>query len=206
MNKIYRKYIKRFLDVFLSILALIVLAIPMAIVALLVAVKLGRPVLFVQDRPGKDEKIFKILKFRTMTNETDENGNLLPDDVRLTKFGECLRKLSIDELPQLINIIKGDMSIIGPRALLVEYLPLYTEEEKIRHTVRPGLTNLVAVKGRNTVEMKDKLQYDIYYVENLSFKLDLYILINTVLAVLKREGTDLEEANKMQDYAMSDKR
>lgn len=204
MNKIYRKYIKRFLDVFLSILALIVLAIPMAIVALLVAVKLGRPVLFVQDRPGKDEKIFKILKFRTMTNETDENGNLLPDDVRLTKFGEFLRKLSIDELPQLINIIKGDMSIIGPRALLVEYLPLYTEEEKIRHTVRPGLTNLVAVKGRNTVVMKDKLQYDIYYVENLSFKLDLYILINTVLVVLKREGTDLEEANKMQDYAMSD--
>lgn len=204
MNKIYRKYIKRFLDVFLSILALIVLAIPMAIVALLVAVKLGRPVLFVQDRPGKDEKIFKILKFRTMTNETDENGNLLPDDVRLTKFGECLRKLSIDELPQLINIIKGDMSIIGPRALLVEYLPLYTEKEKIRHTVRPGLTNLVAVKGRNTVEMKDKLQYDIYYVENLSFKLDLYILVNTVLVVLKREGTDLEEANKMQDYAMSD--
>lgn len=205
MNKIYRKYIKRFLDVFLSILALIVLAIPMAIVALLVAVKLGRPVLFVQDRPGKDEKIFKILKFRTMTNETDENGNLLPDDVRLTKFGEFLRKLSIDELPQLINIIKGDMSIIGPRALLVEYLPLYTEEEKIRHSVRPGLTNLVAVKGRNTVEMKDKLQYDIYYVNNLSFKLDLYILINTVLVVLKCEGTELEEVNKMKDYAMSDK-
>lgn len=205
MNKIYRKYIKRFLDVFLSILALIVLAIPMLIIALLVAIKLGRPVLFIQERPGKNEKIFKILKFRTMTNETDENGVLLPDDVRLTKFGELLRKLSIDELPQLINIIKGDMSIIGPRALLVEYLPLYTEKEKIRHTVRPGLTNLVAVKGRNTVEMKDKLQYDIYYVENLSFKLDLYILINTVLVVLKREGTDLEEVNKMQDYAMSDK-
>ena len=205
MNSFYGKYVKRFLDVFLSCLALVVLAIPMVIVALLVAIKLGRPVLFIQDRPGKDEKIFKILKFRTMTNETDENGELLPDEVRLTKFGELLRKLSIDELPQLINIIKGDMSIIGPRALLVEYLPLYTEEEKIRHAVRPGLTNLVAVNGRNAVEMKDKLKYDIYYVNNLSFKLDLYILFKTVIVVLKREGTELEEENKMQDYATSDK-
>ncbi|MBE6740835.1 MAG: sugar transferase [Ruminococcaceae bacterium] len=205
MNTFYGKYVKRFLDVFLSCLALVVLAIPMGIVALLVAIKLGRPVLFIQDRPGKDEKIFRILKFRTMTNETDENGELLPDEVRLTKFGELLRKLSIDELPQLINIIKGDMSIIGPRALLVEYLPLYTEEEKIRHAVRPGLTNLVAVNGRNEVEMKDKLKYDIYYVNNLSFKLDLYILFKTVIVVLKREGTELEEENKMQDYATSDK-
>ena len=205
MNTFYGKYVKRFLDVFLSCLALVVLAIPMGIVALLVAIKLGRPVLFIQDRPGKDEKIFRILKFRTMTNETDENGELLPDEVRLTKFGELLRKLSIDELPQLINIIKGDMSIIGPRALLVEYLPLYSEEEKIRHAVRPGLTNLVAVNGRNEVEMKDKLKYDIYYVKNLSFKLDLYILFKTVVVVLKREGTELEEENKMQDYATSDK-
>ena len=205
MNTFYGKYVKRFLDVFLSCLALVVLAIPMGIVAVLVAIKLGRPVLFIQDRPGKDERIFKILKFRTMTNETDENGELLPDEVRLTKFGEFLRKLSIDELPQLINIVKGDMSIIGPRALLVEYLPLYTEEEKIRHAVRPGLTNLVAVNGRNEVEMKDKLKYDIYYVENLSFKLDLYILFKTVIVVLKREGTELEDENKMQDYAASDK-
>jgi len=205
MNTFYGKYVKRFLDVFLSTFALVVLAIPMVIVAILVAIKLGRPVLFIQDRPGKDEKIFKILKFRTMTNETDENGELLPDEVRLTKFGELLRKLSIDELPQLINIIKGDMSIIGPRALLVEYLPLYSEEEKIRHAVRPGLTNLVAVNGRNEVEMKDKLKYDIYYVNNLSFKLDLYILFKTVIVVLKREGTELEDKNKMQDYATSDK-
>lgn len=203
MNRLYRNCFKRCIDFILALIALIVLFIPMVVLYFLVKCKLGSPVFFVQERPGKDEKIFKILKFRTMTNERDENGELLPDEQRLTKFGKFLRTTSLDELPQLINIIKGDMAIVGPRALLVEYLPMYTPEQRIRHTVRPGLTNSVAIHGRNEVPMEQKLQYDIEYVQNMSFVLDCYIILKTVLVVLQRKGTQLEEKGKMKDYAGS---
>lgn len=194
----YSKYIKRLLDIVLSLIALIVLAIPMLIIALLVWIKLGTPVLFVQERPGKEEKIFKILKFRTMTEERDSSGKLLPDEVRLTRLGKILRETSMDELPQLFNIIKGDMSVVGPRALLPEYLPRYTEEQKRRHVVRPGLTNLVAVNGRNNVPIETKLEYDEYYVDHLSFFLDAQIVIKTFFVVLKREGVQLEESKNAE--------
>ena len=154
----YKKYVKRILDVVLSLVALIILSPIMLVVAILVRTKLGSPVIFKQERPGKDEKIFKLYKFRTMTNEKDENGDLLPDDKRLTKFGKLLRSTSLDELPELINIIKGDMSIVGPRPLLVEYLPLYTEEQKHRHDVRPGLTGYAQVSGRNLVDWEERFK------------------------------------------------
>jgi len=184
----YKEYIKRILDVVLSSIALLLLWPAMLVVAILVRTKLGSPVVFKQDRPGKDEKIFKLYKFRTMTNEKDENGNLLPDDERLTKFGKLLRSTSLDELPELINIIKGDMSIVGPRPLLVEYLPLYNEEQKHRHDVRPGLTGYAQINGRNLVDWEDRFKLDVEYVNNISFKMDLKIFFVTFVAVLKREG------------------
>ena len=162
----YQKYIKRILDFILSLCALIVLSPVLLIVAILVRVKLGSPIIFKQKRPGKDEKIFTLYKFRTMTDEKDENGNLLPDSERLTKFGKFLRSTSLDELPELINILKGDMAIVGPRPLLVEYLEFYTEEEKHRHDVRPGLTGLAQVNGRNNLKWDDRLAYDVKYVNN----------------------------------------
>lgn len=183
----YERFIKRFLDAFLSTGALIVLSPILLIIAVLVRIKLGSPVLFTQDRPGRDEKIFKLYKFRSMTNQRDENGKLLPDDVRLTKFGRILRSTSLDELPELLNIIKGDMAVIGPRPLLVEYLPYYTTEEHHRHDVRPGLTGWAQVNGRNAIHSwEERFQYDLEYVNHISLAMDLKVLFTTVGKVLKR--------------------
>ncbi len=183
----YAKYIKRILDFTLSLIALIVLSPVFVIIAILVKIKLGSPVIFKQQRPGKDEKIFTLYKFRTMTDEKDENGNLLPDAKRLTKFGKMLRSTSLDELPELINIIKGDMSIIGPRPLLVSYLPYYTKEEKHRHDVRPGLTGLAQVNGRNTTKWDERFKYDLEYVKTICLKNDLKIILKTIKKVIKKE-------------------
>lgn len=182
----YEKYFKRPLDIVLSAGALIVLSPVMGATALLVKKKLGSPVIFTQERPGKDEKIFKLYKFRSMTDERDEDGNLLPDDVRLTKFGRTLRSTSLDELPELWNICKGDMSIVGPRPLLVEYLPYYTEEERHRHDVRPGLTGLAQINGRNATTWEDKFAWDNKYINHISFGEDAKIVFYTVKKVLKR--------------------
>lgn len=184
----YERFIKRPLDAFLATGALIVLSPVLLITAILVRFKLGSPVLFKQNRPGKDEKIFKLIKFRTMTDARDENGKLLPDTVRLTKFGRLLRATSLDELPELFNIIKGDMSIIGPRPLAVQYLPYYTNREKRRHDVRPGLTGLAQVSGRNSISWDAKFKFDLEYIENLSFSNDMKILFLTVKKVFVREG------------------
>lgn len=184
---LYEKGIKRFLDAFLSTGALIIFSPIFIILAILVRIKLGSPVLFTQDRPGKDEKIFKLYKFRTMTNQRDEKGNLLPDDVRLTRFGRILRSTSLDELPELINIINGDMAIIGPRPLLVEYLPYYTDEEHHRHDIRPGLTGWAQVNGRNAIHSwEERFQYDLEYVNHVTFAMDLKVLFTTVSKVIKR--------------------
>lgn len=184
----YEKYIKRIFDIVLSGLALIILSPVIAIVALLVRVKLGSSVIFKQDRPGLNEKIFKMYKFRSMTDDRDENGELLPDEDRLPSFGKKLRSTSLDELPELVNIFKGDMSIVGPRPLSVVYLPYYTEEERIRHTVRPGLTGLAQINGRNAISWEEKFRYDIEYVKNISLGLDISVFFGTIGKVLKREG------------------
>ena len=183
----YAKYFKRVLDFLLSLIALIVLLPVLIIVAILVRVKLGSPVIFKQQRPGKNEKIFTLYKFRSMTDKRDENGNLLPDSERLTKFGKILRSTSLDELPELFNILKGDMSIVGPRPLLVEYLPYYTEEERHRHDVRPGLTGLAQIHGRNTTNWIDRFKYDNKYVKTISLKTDIEIIRKTIKKVLKKE-------------------
>ena len=178
----YRKYIKRLLDIIISLTALILLFPVMLIIAILVRIKLGSPVIFKQERPGKDEKIFKLYKFRSMSDKKDENGNLLPDEKRLTKFGRILRATSLDELPELINILKGEMSLIGPRPLAVCYLPYYNEKEKHRHDVRPGLTGLAQINGRNALNWDDRFAYDIQYIENITFLNDMKILFqaNTI--------------------------
>ena len=196
----YAKYIKRILDFTLSLIALIVLSPVLLVVAILVRVKLGSPVIFKQKRPGKDEKIFTLYKFRTMTDERDENGRLLPDEDRLTKFGKFLRSTSLDELPELVNIIKGDMAIVGPRPLLVEYLEFYNEEEKHRHDVRPGLTGLAQVSGRNTITWEDKFKKDIEYINNLNFVNDVGIVLKTVGKVFKREGISQEGEATMERF------
>ncbi len=185
----YKNFIKRVLDVVIALCGIIILSPIYLILWILVRVKLGSPVLFTQDRPGKNEKIFKLYKFRTMTDERDEKGELLPDEVRLTGFGKMLRSTSLDELPELFNILKGDMSLIGPRPLLVRYLPYYTEEERHRHDVRPGLTGLAQVNGRNALGWEDRFSYDLLYVENCSFLMDMKVLGMTVGKVLKRSGT-----------------
>lgn len=183
----YERFVKRGLDAFLATGTIIVFSPILLITAILVRVKLGSPVLFTQDRPGKDEKIFKLYKFRSMTNQRDENGNLLPDDVRLTKFGRILRSTSLDEIPELLNIIKGDMAVIGPRPLLEEYLPYYTEEEHHRHDVRPGLTGWAQVNGRNAIgSWEERFRYDLEYVNHISFAMDLKVLFTTVSKVVKR--------------------
>jgi len=184
----YRLFIKRLLDIVISGVALLVLSPVYLVLAILIRVKLGSPVIFHQERPGKDEKIFTLCKFRTMTDERDENGNLLPDNVRLTKFGKLLRSASLDELPELWNIFIGDMSLIGPRPLLVSYLPYYTEEEKLRHTVRPGLTGLAQVSGRNFLDWDNRLKKDVEYVKNLSFLMDLKVIFLTVKVVFVKEN------------------
>ena len=187
-NRIYQKYIKRILDFVLSFTAFVVLCPVLLVTAALVRVKLGKPVIFCQERPGKDEKIFKLYKFRTMTDERDENGQLLPDDVRLTKFGKTLRSTSLDELPELWNIVKGDMSIVGPRPLAVIYLDYYTEEEHKRHEVLPGLTGLAQINGRNAISWEEKFAYDLKYIANMSLKQDVAIIFGTIGKVMKRES------------------
>ena len=199
-NGIYCRYIKRLLDILLSGCALIVLSPVLLIVAILVRTKLGSPVIFCQERPGKNEKIFKMYKFRSMTDERDENGNLLPDEVRLTKFGRLLRSTSLDELPELWNIFKGDMSIVGPRPLLVKYLPLYNEEQRHRHDVRPGLTGLAQVSGRNAITWEEKFSHDVHYVERVSFFLDIRIVMLTVKKVLKHEGITSDSSATMEEF------
>lgn len=188
----YRLFFKRMFDVLLSASALLILSPVFLIVALLVRFKLGSPVIFRQGRPGYGEKIFTLCKFRTMTDKRDADGELLPDSERLTAFGSFLRKTSLDELPELWNILKGDMSIIGPRPLLTGYLPYYTEKERLRHTVRPGLTGLAQVSGRNYIAWDDRLGKDVEYVEHLTFFMDLSILWKTVLVVLKKEDVAVE--------------
>lgn len=188
----YQKFIKRMFDIVISLTALIVLSPVLLIVAILVRCKLGSPVIFHQERPGYHEKIFGLCKFRTMTDERDENGELLPDAQRLTKFGKILRTTSLDELPELWNILKGDMSLIGPRPLLVSYLPYYTEEEKLRHTVRPGLTGLAQVSGRNLLDWDKRLAKDVEYVKTISFAADLLIFFLTIKKVVIRENVEVD--------------
>lgn len=183
----YERFVKRFLDAFLSTGALIVLSPVLLVIAILVRIKLGSPVLFTQDRPGKDEKIFKLYKFRSMTDDRDENGQLLPNEVRLTPFGRKLRSTSLDELPELINIAKGDMSIIGPRPLLIRYLPAYTEVERHRHDVRPGLSGLAQVNGRNFVKWDQRLAFDVEYVNKITFLGDVKIVLKTIEKVFKHD-------------------
>ena len=182
----YRKFFKRFIDILCALAAILVFSWLYIIVAILVRVKLGSPVLFKQARPGKDGKIFNLYKFRTMTDARGEKGELLPDDVRLTKFGRMLRSTSLDELPEAFNILKGDMSVVGPRPLLVEYLPYYTEQERHRHDVRPGLSGLAQINGRNTITWEEKFAYDLEYVNNVTFLGDVKIIFRTVLKAVKR--------------------
>lgn len=197
---IYRRYIKRPMDVLLSLIALIVFSPLLLAIAILVKIKLGSPVIFKQQRPGLNEKIFTIYKFRTMTDKKDENGKLLPDGERLTKFGRWLRSTSIDELPELINIIKGDMSIVGPRPLLIKYLPLYTAEQKRRHEVRPGLSGLAQVNGRNAIGWDDKFNLDVEYVNNVSFMVDWKIIFKTLEKAFMREDINAETATTMESF------
>lgn len=196
----YEKYIKRLLDIVLSGCALIVLSPLLLVTAILVRVKLGSPVIFCQERPGKDEKIFKLHKFRSMSDAQDENGNLLPDKERLTGFGKKLRSLSIDELPELWDIFRGKMSIVGPRPLLVKYLPLYNEEQRHRHDVRPGLTGWAQVHGRNLTSWEERFEYDVEYVNNISFALDVKIIIMTIRCVLGREGINSDGSATMEAF------
>lgn len=198
---LYSKYIKRVFDFVLSLFALIVLSPLFLVVAILVRLKLGSPILFRQQRPGKDENIFTMYKFRTMTNEKDENDELLSDEIRLTKFGKFLRSTSVDELPELINIIKGDMSIVGPRPLLVQYLPLYNNEQKHRHDVRPGLTGLAQVSGRNAIAWDDKFYYDIQYIKRLTFLIDCKIVLKTFMLVFRRKGICSQKCATMEPFA-----
>ncbi len=196
----YKNCIKRCLDILLSLCGIIVLSPVLLVLAVLVRVKLGSPVLFKQERPGKDEKIFTLCKFRTMTDARDEKGELLPDEVRLTRFGKLLRATSLDELPELFNILKGDMSVIGPRPLLVRYLPRYNAFQRRRHEVRPGLTGLAQINGRNALTWEEKFAYDIRYVENLTFAMDVRIFAGTIRAVLKREGINSETSATMEEF------
>ena len=197
---IYKMYIKRFLDIVISLCAIIILSPIYIVLGILVRCKLGSPVLFHQDRPGKDGRIFHMYKFRSMTDERDENGELLSDEVRLTPFGKKLRATSLDELPELFCILKGDMSLVGPRPLLVRYLPLYSERQRHRHDVRPGLTGWAQVNGRNTLTWPQKFEYDVEYTEKVSFLMDIKILFMTVSNVLKREGISPEGAATMDFF------
>lgn len=196
----YKRYIKRLLDILISLCGIILLSPVYLVVWILVRVKLGKPALFTQERPGKNGKIFKLYKFRSMTDERDEEGKLLPDEVRLTPFGKKLRSTSLDELPELFNILKGEMSVIGPRPLLIKYLPLYNETQKHRHDVRPGLTGLAQINGRNAITWEKKFEYDVEYVNQLSFLMDLKIFFGTIKAVLKRDGINSETDATMEAF------
>lgn len=194
------KYLKRFFDFFSALIALIIFSLLLLIVSLLVKAKLGSPVIFKQERPGLNNRVFTLYKFRTMTDEKDENGELLPDEVRLTKFGQFLRNTSLDELPELINILKGDMSVVGPRPLLVQYIPLYNSHQIRRAEVKPGLTGWAQVNGRNSVSWEDKFDMDVYYVDNYSLILDIKILFLTVKNVIKREGISSDTSATMEPF------
>ncbi|GAE88917.1 sugar transferase [Acetivibrio straminisolvens] len=196
---IYKKYLKRPIDFILSLAAIIIFSPLILIVALMVRINLGSPVIFKQERPGLNERIFTLYKFRTMTDKRDDKGELLPDSRRLTRFGKFLRSTSLDELPELFNILRGDMSIVGPRPLLVEYLPYYTEEERLRHTVRPGLTGLAQVNGRNNLEWDIRLGLDVEYVKNVTFGLDISIIVKTIIKVFKREGVAVVDQTPLKD-------
>lgn len=197
---IYARFVKRFLDAFLSTGAIIVLSPVLLILTILGAIKMKGNPFFTQERPGWREKIFKLIKFRTMTNERDKDGNLLPDEVRLVKYGKFLRKTSLDELPELFNIVKGDMSIIGPRPLLVKYLPYYTEQERKRHSVRPGLTGYAQAHGRNAISWEKKFELDVWYVEHLTFMTDVKVIIDTVKVVLSHDGVVLNALEDLDEY------
>ena len=196
----YQVIVKRPQDFLLSLLAIIVLSPVLIVLAILVKVKLGGPVIFKQKRPGKNGKIFSLYKFRTMTNEKDENGNLLPDEKRLTKFGKKLRSTSLDELPELFNILFGHMSIVGPRPLLVKYLPLYNERQKRRHEVRPGFTGYAQVNGRNSITWQDKFEKDVYYVDHITFLGDWKIIFKTIKTVLKKDGITSDTSVTMEEF------
>jgi lipopolysaccharide/colanic/teichoic acid biosynthesis glycosyltransferase len=199
-EEMYKKYIKRILDFILAIIGfMLLLPIFSVVTVFLIFANQGKPFFF-QLRPGRNEKIFKIIKFKTMNDKKDKEGNLLPDADRLTRVGQFVRKTSLDEIPQLLNVIKGDMSIIGPRPLLVQYLPLYDENQKRRHEVRPGITGLAQINGRNAISWKEKFEYDVEYVDNLSFILDIKIIIFTLKKVLKREGISQEGQATMEYF------
>lgn len=201
----YEKYFKRVLDVFCGLAALLVFWWLYIIVAVLVRIKLGSPVLFKQERPGKNEEIFKLYKFRTMTDARDENGNLLPDEVRLTKFGRALRATSLDELPEVFNILKGEMSLVGPRPLTIQYLPYYSEEERHRHDVRPGLSGLAQVNGRNFIDWDHRLAFDVQYVKKITFMGDLRIILQTALKFVKKEDIAVD-TNKVEPNFAEERR
>ena len=196
----YERYIKRLQAIVLSLIAIIILSPILLITYLLVRVKFGKPAIFIQKRVGKDGKIFDLYKFRTMTDQRGEDGNLLPDDQRLTSFGKKLRSTSLDELPELFNILKGDMALIGPRPLLVKYLPLYNDEQARRHEVRPGLTGYAQVNGRNTITWEDRFKLDVEYVDNVTFLNDWKIIFKTIKTVFKREGISEEGSATMDEF------
>ena len=197
---LYERYIKRPQDFLCALAAVIVLSPVMLITALLVRIKLGSPILFTQERPGKDGKIFKLYKFRTMTEVRDEKGNLLPDEIRLTKFGKTLRSTSLDELPELLNMLKGDMSVVGPRPLLVRYLPRYNAHQARRHEVRPGFTGLAQVHGRNAISWEEKFDWDVKYVDHITFLGDWKIIFQTLITVIKRDGISSETSATMEEF------
>ena len=196
----YERWFKRPVDILCALAAIVVFWWLYILVALLVRVKLGSPVLFCQERPGKDEEIFKLYKFRTMTDARDENGELLPDEVRLTKFGKFLRSTSLDELPEAFNILKGDMSVVGPRPLLVKYLPRYSSRQARRHEVRPGLSGYAQVHGRNAITWEEKFELDVFYVDNISFWMDVKIILLTVKKMVCREGISSQASATMEEF------
>ena len=201
MNKrdMYEKYLKRAFDFVISLTAFIILLPLIAATSFLIRINLGSPIIFKQKRPGLNENLFTLYKFRTMNDKKDENGVLLPDSIRLTRFGKILRSTSIDELPSLINIIKGDMSLVGPRPLLVQYLPFYKANEKKRHSVRPGLTGLSQIKGRNNLDWNERLMTDVFYTESISFLSDIKIIVKTVMKVIKREDINVVDISTLKD-------
>lgn len=201
----YEKHIKRLLDVIFSLVFILIFWWLYVILAIVIRVKLGSPVIFRQDRPGKGGQVFHMYKFRSMTNERDEEGNLLPDEMRLTSFGKKLRSMSLDELPEFFNLLKGDMSLVGPRPLLVQYLPLYNDRQKHRHDVKPGFTGLAQINGRNAISWEEKFEWDVEYVDRISFLLDAQIVWKTVGVLISRSEISSENAATMEEFRGSEK-